>query len=328
MPTQTAAARAALVTIADFEKGAQDSESDPFVEQKWMRANGIPKTNKTGITDDWKAMTARGTVDAMTRDATSTFSVVNPGVNLSLANAGYKTSEVIHETDIAENSGSKQQIIDMLQNRLEWMPEAIHRARASDFYGYGIAQGQTNGSSFGTNPIIGLRGAIITSGTYAGQNVATETALKGQVLSGGVHQSFSIEPFQSLTQAILACYRGTDVGMGQYEPDGIFTGVTNFGYLLNASNEPRRDVSSADTLKTGKTNLVFMGIPIFMSRFCPDKMYFVLNSKFIQDRTPFDNHIQARSKKEVSPLVMNLLCFYYGHLRVTLPRAHAFVTTD
>lgn len=323
MATQTRAARLAIAAIADYEKGAPiDSISDPFPLENILRAKGRIKTNKKGTSLEWKAQTARGTVTAMSAEATSNFTPVNPGVNLSLANKGYKTTDRVHETDMQEADG-KEQIFDLLENRTLWMPETLGRARATELY---IGDGSTD-NGFGTNGFIGFDSGVKTSGTYAGQNVATETALQGQVNSGGVHASFSTDPFPSLVDAIIDSMRGTDRGAGQYSPDVITISPTGFAYILNAANDQRRAVNHERDTKLGVEKVTFMGVEIVMDRFITTSKFYVINTRYCEIHTPYGSLNQVRkNEKCLSPLSVELLTFNYGKFVIRLPRAFGITT--
>jgi hypothetical protein len=320
--TQTRDARLTIAVYDDFEKGMVDSQSDPLVVPKWARENGLWKFGKKGENFKWKAATDRPSVGAMSPAATFSFTPTNPGVELSLGWKGYRTTDLVHELDLAVAEG-KQAIFDILQNRLYWMPEALGRAMNTEFYS---GDGSTDGG-FGTNGWIGLTNSIVTTGTYAGQNIATHTALAGQVDSAAPHTTFSSDPFPSLVDAFLQCYRGTDAGMGEYRPTHCFTDVTNFGYILNATNDLRNSVKHEKDAKLGTEKVTFMGVEIIMDRFATANRLFVLNSDFLEFHTPFKQPIQTRRKEELSPLSISLLCFTYSRLVNKLPRAHARITT-
>lgn len=318
--TQTAAARHIVTTIADFESGMNDSLSNPFTFQKWMKAKGRIFTKKTGSSQEWRVLTDRPTVDEMSRDATANFTPTNPGLVLTISNKGYKAADIIHDTDIAENSGSKEKIIDLLENRVAWLPEAIRVAIETDAFGDGTS------TTYGTNAIQGAAYAIVTTGTVYGQAFATHTALNGQVNTGGVHATFSTDPFPSLVDTIIDCYRGTDAGMGMFEPDGIFIDPTGYAYVLNAANDVRQNFSFKETEAFGVKAITFMGVPIMMNRFSTSGVYFTFNSGLMDISTPYGELIQSRRKDEMSPVSMPLLNFFYGRLRFKIPRAHSRTT--
>ena len=322
MAAQTRAARLLIAGIADQEAIMPlDSISDPYPFEKVLRAAGKIKTGKKGTSLDFKIQTARGSVTAMSSEATSNFTPVNPGVNVTFSNKGYKTSDLVHETDLEEADGA-QRIFDIVENRTMWMPEALGRARQTECY---TGDGSTD-SGFGANGIIGLDNQVRTTGSYGGQDVAVETALKGQVLSGGVHASFSTDPFPSLVATFIACMRGTDRGMGDYRPTHSFISPTGFGYLLNAANDLRRSVKHETDAQLGTEKITFMGVEILMDRFISTLKQYTINSRFLEWHTPFGALTQVRKKEELSPLSVSLLCFNYMKQVVRLPRAFAITT--
>lgn len=324
MATQTRAARLAIAAIADYEKMMPlDSISDPFVLEKILKGAGKVKTGKKGTSLEWKVQTARGSVTAMSPEATSNFTPVNPGVNLSLSNKGYKTTDLVHETDLEEADGA-QRIFDIVENRTVWMPEALGRARAVEAY---KGDGSTDANGYGANGIIGFDNSILSTGTYAGQTVDTETALKGQINSGGVHASFSTDPFPSLVDSVIDCMRGTDAGGGDYRPTHIMIDPTGFGYILNAANDLRRSINHETDMKLGTEVITFMGVKIVMDRFISTTTkYYVLNTRFLEWHTPYSTLNQVRKKEELSPLSVSMLCFNYMKQVVRLPRAFGITT--
>lgn len=326
MATQTRSARLLTAAIADYVVGMPvDSISDPFPLEKILRAEGRIKTGKKGTSLERKVQVARGSVGAMSAEATSTFTPVNRVANMTWVNKGYKTTDRVHEIDLMEASGP-QELYDIMENATLWMPETLGRARATEMYN---GDGSTD-NGYGNNGFIGLNSAIITTGTYAGQTVDTETALKGQVNSGAPHSTFSTDPFPSLVESVIDGMRGTDRGMGDYSPNYMFIDPTGFAYLLNAANDQRRSVNHEKDTKLGVETMNFMGVKIVMDRFCPALTYYILNTKYIEIHTPYGALNQVK-KKDVSadsgePLAVNLLCFNYAKFIVTLPRAQVRVT--
>lgn len=317
---QTRSDRLTIAAIADYQTGIEDTISDPEVVLQVTRECGCHEFNRKGLTYDWKAATDRGTVDAMSPEARADFTPVNPGVNMSLGWDGYKTADLVHELDLAVASG-KQAIFDILENRLLWMPEAVKRAFCSDSYGDGT------GTTYGTNPVTGWAGGVISTGTYAGVNVATYTSIQGQVLSGAPYNTFSTDPLPALTQATLACYRGTDQGQGEYKPTHGFMDVTNFGYVLNALNDIRQSVKLEEHMATGTQTFTHMGVKWYMDRLATANRLFLGNMKFLKVQTPFKSLIQTRRQEQISPLSISLLCFFFGRMVFKNPRAFARVTT-
>ena len=320
--TQTRAARLTIAAISDYEPGIEDSLSEELVVMNVAKAAGIVKTKKRGDPFDWKVVTDRGAVTAMSADATSTFTATNPGISLTLTYRGFKTSDLVHEIDIEVAQGPAQ-IYDILQNRIFWMPEHVGRAICTEAY---TGDGSTD-NGFGTNSIIGWNNSIISSGNYGGQSTTTHTAIAGQVLSGGVHGTFSSDPFPSLTTSIIACNRGKDAGMGSHWPTHVFMDPTNFGYVLNAANDIVQTTNYQPNLKYGTQTVKHMNCEIVMDRFAPANRNYVINMRTQEIHTPFKSLIQTRRKSELSPLSEAMLCFSYLRWVNKLPRANARVTT-
>lgn len=320
--TQTRAARLTLAAIDDWEKGDTDAISDELVIMNLFKSAGAIKTGKSGPQLRWKLVTDRGTVAAMSAEATSTFVPTNPGIELVLGNRGFKTTDLVHEIDLVE-AADEHAVFDIMQNRVYWMPEHIGRAWCVEQY---TGDGSTD-NGYGTNSIIGWNNSIVSTGAYAGITVTTHTAVKGQVLSGGVHGTFSTDPFPSLTASIIACIRGKDAGMGSHYPTHVIMDPTNFGYVLNASNDLRRDTSDSSKKKYGTRTLSFMDCDIVMDRLAPANTNYVINMKTQEVHTPFKKLIQTRRKSEINVLSEAMLCFAYGKSVNKLPRANARVTT-
>jgi len=319
---QTRAARLAIAAIDDFEKGIEDAVSEELTLLNIAKEAGIVKTRKRGENYKWKLVTDRAAVTAMAPEVTSTFVPTNPGIELSLGFRGFKTSDLVHELDIEVADGPVQ-IFDILQNRIFWMPEHVGRAICTEAY---TGDGATD-NGFGTNSLIGWNSSIVTTGTYAGQNVATHTALAGQVSAAAPHTTFSTDPFPSLTTAIISCMRGKDAGSGQHYPTHILMDPANFGHVLNAANDLHHRMSYESKLKYGTRTVSHMDVELVMDRFAPPNRNYVINMKTQELQTPFKSLIQTRRKSELSPLSEALLCFFYGRWINKNPRANARITT-
>lgn len=320
MAVQSAAARLAVTAINQYEKEVQDSISDFFQEVEYLREHGRIKFNSSGPSIEWPVVTNRSTVDAFSREARTDFTPTNPGVRLTLSNKGYKTADLIHQTDLWECAGP-QQIIDLMENRMQWQPEAIQRALANDFFLDGTQ------TTYGTNAIIGLNGGVKTSGTYGGQDVAVETALAGNVLSGAPYNAFSTDPFNALSQGILACERGTNAGSANMYPDAIWLSYTQYAQLLNAVETKRRIIESDDNEKTGKKGVLkHMGVPIYRTRFLAAGTGWITNSKFLDIRCPTPKLLMPYKQEVASPWSIGMMIVFYGLMRVIVPRAHAKMT--
>jgi hypothetical protein len=182
-----------------------------------------------------------------------------------------------------------------------------------------------------TNPIVGIRGAIINTGSYAGVAYSDEATWFGSgnnILTGGVHDTFTTDPIASLTAAVLAAEVGSDAGDSQAFPNAIFMTYANWQTMHNALQAQGRGSLEASKYSTGAKDLMFMGIPIFRSRFQTANQYFVLNSNFLDFRTPAPKILNTSKKEELSPWSTILLMVFYGILRVTLPRAQVRVTVS
>lgn len=320
---QTRAARLLIAQLDDYERGQPlDYISDDLVVYNEMKAAGCIKTRKRGQQVRYKVVTDRGAVSAMTTEALTTFTATNPGIEVVHGNKGFKTHDLIHELDVEEAAGASE-IFDLVENRIQWMPEHLLRGFCVEQY---TGDGSTD-NGYGTNSIIGWNNSIITSGSYGGQSVTTYTALAGQVLSGGVHGTFSSDPLPSLTASILACVRGKDIGSGNTWPSHIFMDVTNFGYVLNAINDIQTRTSHSGTEVLGPTMAKFMNCKLVMDRLAPANRNYVINLKAQEVQTPFGNMIQTRRKKELSPLSEAFLTFFYGRSINRNPRTCARVTT-
>ncbi len=322
--SQTRAARFLIAQLDDYEKGdPMDYISEPMPVLDEAKAAGIIKYNKKGDQCRFKVVTDRGSVTAMSADATSTFTATNPGIEVVFGNRGYKTTDQISEIDTEVAAGASE-IFDLQANRVLWMPEHITRGMETEVY---TGDGSTD-AGFGANGLVGWNSTIITSGNFGGQSTTTHTALAGQVLSAGVHATFSTDPFPSLRAMIHACVRGKDAGRGVNWPTHVFMDVDNMGYVLNASNDLRMDQSHSAKREYGVEDITFMKAKLVMDRYAPANRCYVINMKTQELQTPFRSLIQSRRKKELSPLSEQFLTFFFGRWINRNPRANARVTTS
>lgn len=324
MPVNSAEARLAVAAITKFEKRTVDGQSDPFKEVKYWRKEGLFVTKSHGTALQWQAVTARQTTSGFNRETRTDFTPTNRLIALTLSNKGYRAAGQIHQTDLWEAMG-EQQLVDLMKHEVEWTPEAVWRSITQDWYLAGTTY--TNSS----NPIIGLNGAVISSGSYAGVNYSDEGVFFGSgnnILSGGVHGGFSTDPIPSLTAAILAAEQGTDAGEATMFPDAVWMSYTDWQYLHNALQAQGRGELAASKYETGAKDLVFMGVPIYRSRFVSSGTYWVTNSKFMDFRTPAPQILNTFKREEPSPWSIIMLMVFYGLFRVILPRAFVKVTVS
>lgn len=324
MPTNSAAARLAVAAITNFEKRVVDGQSDPFVEVRWWRKNGLFVTKSHGTSLRWQAVTARQTTRGFQRETTTNPAPTNRLITASLSNAGYSAAGQLHQTDLWECAG-EQQIVDLMKHEMEWTPEALWRAITLDWYEDGTITTRS------TNPITGMQGAIINSGTYAGVSYTNESTFFGSgnnILTGNEHATFTTDPVASLTSAVLAAEQGTDAGDSTTFPNGIFMTYANWATVHNALQAQGRGELDASKYTTGAKDLMFMGVPIFRSRFQSANRYYVLNSKFMDFRLPTPQVLNTFKREEYSPWSIILLMVFYGLFRVVLPRAQVRVTVS
>ena len=324
MPSNSAEARLAVAAITRFEKRVEDGVSDPFKESEWWRKTGMFNTKSHGTSIRWQAVTARQATTGFNRETRTDFVPTNRLITASLANSGYSAAGQVHQTDLWEAMGD-QQIVDLLKHEIEWTPEALWRALIQDWYLAGTTYTRSQ------NPITGVQGAIVSSGTYAGVSYTDESTWFGggsNILTGGVHASFSVDPIPSLTAAILQAEQGTDAGDSVTFPDQVIMTYNNWATLHNALQAQGRGEIGATSYNAGAKELLFMGVPIIRSRFQTANQYYVLNSKFMDFRTPAPKMLNTFKREEPSPWSMIMLMVFYGLFRVTLPRANVRVTVS
>ena len=245
-------------------------------------------------------------------------------ITASLSNAGYSAAGMVHQTDLWEAMGD-QQIVDLMKHEVEWTPECLWRAVTQDSYLAGTTLTRSS------NPITGIQGAVISSGTYAGVSYTDEPTWFGSgnnILTGGVHATFSTDPIPSLTAAVLAAEQGTDAGEATTFPDAIWMTYANWATLHNALQAQGRGEIGAPSFDAGAKELMFMGIPVYRTRFQTASQYYVTNSNFMDFRTPAPKILNTYQKEEPSPWSIILLMVFYGLFRVTLPRAFVRVTVS
>ena len=306
-----------MASITNFEKRTVDGLSDPFKEVKYWRSNGLFKTKSHGTSIRWQAVTSRQSTTGFNRETRTDFVPTNRLITASLANAGYSASGQIHQTDLWEAMGD-QQIVDLLKHEIEWTPEAMWRSITQDWYRAGTTY--TNSS----NPITGLQGALVSSGTYAGVSYTDEGTWFGSgsnILSGGVHSAFSTDPIPSLTASVLQAEQGTEAGDAVTFPDAIWMTYANWATLHNALQAQGRGEIGASKWDAGAKELLFMGIPVMRTRFQTASQYYVTNSKFMDFRTPAPKILNTFQREEPSPWSIIFLMVFYGLYRVTLPRS-------
>ena len=102
----------------------------------------------------------------------------------------------------------------------------------------------------------------------------------------------------------------------------------NWATLHNSLQAQGRGELEASKYSTGAKDLMFMGIPVFRTRFQTASQYYITNSKFMDWRTPAPSVLNTFKREEPSPWSIILLMVFYGLFRVTLPRAHVRVTVS
>lgn len=320
MPVNTAQQRLAVAAITKFEKGAVDGQSDPHIEAKYWRKNGLFVHNSHGSALQWQAVTARQTTSGFDRQTQSTFTPTNRLIELTLSNGGYSAVGQVHQTDLWMCKG-EQMLIDLLKHEMEWIPEVLWRSLIQDYYKDGT---NTTNSA---NPITGLPGAVKASGSYGGIAYADEGTFFGSglnVLSGGIYDNFSNDPVPCLTAMVLAGEVGSDAGDSSMTPDAIWLSYADWASVHNALQAQGLGELGASKYRTGAKELEFMGVPIFRSRFLTAGTVWVTNSKFMDWRSPAPKTINTFQREEPSPWSIILLMVFFGLFRVQLPRA--FVT--
>lgn len=324
MPANSAEARLAVAAITNFEKRTEDGLSDPFKEVKYWRKNGLFKMKSHGPALQWQAVTARQSTTGFNRETRTNFVPTNRHIAATLSNKGYSAAGLIHQTDLWEAMGD-QQLVDLMDAEIKWTPETMWRSLTQDWYLDGTTTTRSG------NPIIGLTGGLISSGTYANVTYANEPTFFGSsnnILSGGVHASFSTDPIPSLTASLLAAEQGTDAGEDVMFPDAVWMSYTDWQTVHNALQAQGRGELAASRYATGAKELEFMGVPIMRSRFVSSGTYHITNSKFMDFRTPAPKILNTYRQEEPSPWSIVFLMVFYGLFRMTLPRAFVRVTVS
>ena len=322
MPTNSAEARLAVASITNFEKRMVDGQSDPFKEVRYWRKSGMFHTKSHGTSLRWQAVTARQSTTGFNRETRTDFVPTNRLITASLANSGYSAAGQVHQTDLWEAMGDEQ-IVDLMKHEIEWTPETMWRSLTQDWYLAGTTLTRSQ------NPITGVQGAVVNTGTYASVTYADEPTFFGSgnnILSTGVHAAFTVDPIPSLTAAILQAEQGTDAGDATTFPDAIWMTYANWATLHNALQAQGRGEIGGTKWDAGAKELAFMGVPIMRTRFQTANQYYVTNSKFMDFRTPAPKMLNTFQREEPSPWSVILLMVFYGLFRVTLPRAFVRVT--
>lgn len=322
MPVNTPEQRLSVAAITRFEKRNVDGQSDPHIEAKYWKKNGLHTTNSHGKAIQWEATTARQSTFGFDRMTQSTFTAMNRLIALTLSNKGYSAVGQVHQTDLWQCKG-EQQLVDLLKHEMEWIPEALWRSIIQDWYRDGT---NTTNSS---NPIIGLPGAVKSSGTYAGVAYADEPTFFGSgsnIKSGGIYNDLSANAVAILTDMILTAEQGTDAGDDFIFPDAVWLSYSDWAAIHNVLQAAGRADQAASKYRTGAKEIEFMGVPLFRTRFLSQGTAWVTNSKYMDFRLPTPKLINSFQREEPSPWSIILLMVFYGLFRVTLPRAFVKAT--
>lgn len=322
MPTNTANARVAVAAINLYEKGYVDAVSNEVKELKWLQDSGCVKLGQGGLAKTWQAQTSTPTVRTYNGEANFPFTPTNTLIQPSLGYAGYAVDNRLSDVDVAIASG-KEQLIDLIKKVTEDGKWGVMNALATDFHLAGTT------TTYSDIPITGVQGFVINSGSYAGITYASEAGFFGSgnnILTGGVHASFSSDPLSSISQAVAAAEVGDQLGMATGKPDAIFLPFVNFAQASSAIFGQARGTFGDKKGKFGFGELEFEGIPLVKSRYVPAGQMVILNSKSLKMSCVFDELISFKKQGELSPDGMITLHRFYGVLQCYRPRMNCRVT--
>lgn len=322
MPNDAEAA--ALIHTRDkYLKQVEDAISDEMVEFYWLkkRAGGV-STGQGGRGRQWPARTSRGEVHGFARDTRLSPDRVNRNVAARLTNKGCASLEMIAYTDILENKG-EEQIVQHYQDVMDGMSIDFFDAMTQMFYDVG----GSSSSILSQLGWIGVEGALLASGSYAGINVTTEPNWAGNVLSGGVYSQFSTDPLKAIDAMLRATRVGGAKGVKSEQPDVMFIDRANFDILYQRFYNQRFMGADAKATEAGyDEHMVYRGIRIFPSDYVGQNGMtsncVLLASKTWKINTPGE-FILTKTWEENIPMATYILMMHYGHLQCVMPRRNA-----
>lgn len=330
-----AAAELVATTIRNYEKSGEDGISEQLVELQMLKKKGRVTPNQGGAgfsssgadnTYTWQIATTELTPTPWDGNAVANPSQTNIWVQPAVGIAGSRVLESISRFDEQRNSGPER-LIDIVAAKQKAMFYALGKLICQSFNDDGSA---TAGKWSTNNVVIGLPGAVKTSGSYAGISYSSDPVFFGSgnnVLSGAPYNSFTSDPFPALAQAVGAVIRGNDWGETAAMPDVITLDFNNYQLLQAQVFQQARVDMSVDKADMGFETLKWQGVHIIPSRFQTTNRMFVLNSKSLEFRHMTNKVIQY--VMGVSPLTQDVTpfqCMVGGNFLVREPRYNAIVT--
>lgn len=311
--------RLVVATIDSYTKSLNDMVSEDYVE--WgmgkERFRKDPGTNHT-----WNIRALKATTVGWDAASTFTFAGTNFYARPSLGQSGYACTGLIAKVDTAQCSGDER-LFDLVEGELTAHSLAIGEAFGIDFYLDGLT---TTRSS---NPIFGLAAALKTTGSYGGVAYANFPLFFGSgnnILSSGVHATFSADPIPSLVKSISIARHQT-----------LNTGGEDVVVLLNESDwatvaaaiqsQERQTSPGKDVQSYGANSIRFRGAQLVMSRgLTSSGVYWVVRKNAIEVASPFDTMMYKDSDKIMSSMGVQYFTGFFGALKILEPRACAKVT--
>jgi len=166
---------------------------------------------------------------------------------------------VISRKDELRNSG-KAQMIDFVKTKMANAKKTIADTMGTALYNAGST----------TDAIIGLRAAVLASGTYGGIARASNSWWNGQVDSSTT----------SLTLAALRSLNG-DCTVGNGKPTVHLTTQDQFDTFYNLLTPVQR-FSDSKTADAGFQNLLLEGKPVIVDSHVPSGYWFMINEEFLK----------------------------------------------
>jgi len=316
-----AAAAAAIMTIDKYMKGVDDHISDEVVEiYHFMDRKKRFLFNQHGTGIRWNARVTRGTVEGFAREKRLSVVRKNRNVQARLTNRGYGIGELIHQTDLWEN-GTPEKLADFLDDMLEGMTGDLIDAVGKGFYDDGTD------STYGGLGFEGADAALITTGSYAGINVATSTAFAGNAVTTSVspYNTFSSDPLPALDAAITACRAGVNGGRSRSAPDVGFMSHDNWNICHQTFLRQMRLPQDVKSLNAGwGDNFTYRGVTFYPSDYIVNagktSYLYLFNSRWLDFRFPSPKFINQYRYDEGVPKALYVIMLVYGLIRFKQPR--------
>lgn len=178
------------------------------------------------------------------------------------------TSVVILHDERNKNSGSKQQVLNLVKAKTMQAEASLENAVSEMLFGDGTGNGGKDILGFeaiiSQTPSTGVLGGIDASINTFWRNIANTSV--GSFASGGV---------AAISTALRQTQRGTD------RVDLLVTGSTIFGYMMSTAYN-RSFLDNPKLADLGFTALKFEGVDVIYDANCPADRIYGVNSRWLK----------------------------------------------